>query len=74
MGRKKFIRDPVVSYYKVRCTNTGEVITVHAASHIWNEYVGWLVINPYRCRFEETSQAEYETLKAFLEKAADEIS
>ena len=67
MGRKKFIRDPVVSFYKVRCTNSGEVVRVHAASHIWNEYEGWLVTNPYRCLFEEITKPEYETLKTFFE-------
>ena len=72
MARK--VLDSPESYYKVRCTQTGEVISVYVSSYIEDGYKGWIVNNPYRCRFEETSQAEYETLKVFLEKAANEIS
>ncbi len=55
------------AYYKVRCTKTGEVITVYTATTIHNGYVGWLVNNPFRCRFDQIDKVEYETLKTFFE-------
>ena len=56
-----------LTYFKVRCTKTNDIISVYNSAHIEDGYEGYLINNPYRCRFEETSKAEYETLKVFLE-------
>lgn len=55
-----------LTYYKVRCTKTDDIVAVYISTIIWDGYKGWLVCNPYRCQFEKTDQAEYETLKAFF--------